>query len=695
MLTVPLLAGVSLPFFGEIVALLTLSVVIAYLCYRIHIVPIAGFLITGVLIGPSALGVVTDMALINNLAEIGVILLLFSIGVEFSLEKLARIKNLVLGGGALQVGITLTVVTLLLMGFGVNVRDSLFTGGLVALSSTAIVLGLLSDRGETNSPRGQTALGILIFQDFAIIAMVLLVPLLGGEGGSTLDLLWALGKALALVAAVLVLARSIVPVVLDRVARTRRQELFILAVVALCFGIAWIVSLADVSLALGAFLAGLVVSESPYSAQAFSEVLPLRTVFNAAFFVSVGMMLDLGFLADHLLLVLGVAAAALLIKILITTGSVLALKYPVRIAAAAGLTLAQIGEFSFVLNIAGRDAGLSPAGLGATGEQTFIAATVLLMLMTPLMSALSPRFGQALEALVAIVSPPDAEVAPPPAHDEADPSTDPVTRADHVIVVGYGPSGQRLVQVLAQTNIPFVIVELNPNLVDTAKAEERPVVFGDASRSHILDVAGVHHAKLCVVAINDRAATERIVRQAEYMNPTLEIIARARFLADVDPLHDAGADVVVPEELETAVRLFATVLQSYRIPADEIRQHVHEAREHDYELFRDEINEAHRMVLAGLSEEGLHTRAVAVRANASAAGKTLDELALRRDHDLTVLAVRRGDRTIASPAGDFRLAPEDRLVLIGASDQFTSCVDLFRDPSLAPETTPAEGSSSA
>ena len=186
------LAGVSLPFFAEIVALLTISVVIAYLCYRIHIVPIAGFLIAGVIIGPSALGLVEELALINNLAEIGVILLLFSIGVEFSLEKLARIKRIVLWGGSLQVLGTLGLVAALAVAWGAGVRDALFTGGLVALSSTAIVLGLLSDRGETNSPTGQNALGILIFQDFAIIAMVLLVPLLGGQGGSTTDLLLAI-----------------------------------------------------------------------------------------------------------------------------------------------------------------------------------------------------------------------------------------------------------------------------------------------------------------------------------------------------------------------------------------------------------------------------------------------------------------------------------------------------------------------
>jgi len=228
-------------------------------------------------------------------------------------------------------------------------------------------------------------------------------------------------------------------------------------------------------------------------------------------------------------------------------------------------------------------------------------------------------------------------------------------------------------------------VELNPELVTKAESAGLSVVYGDASREHILEVAGVHHAKLCVVAINDRDATERIVRMAEYQNPTLEIIARARFLADVDPLHDAGADVVVPEELETAVRLFATVLRSYRVPNDEIQRHVQEARAHDYELFRDDLSMAHHMVLEGLSEDGLHTRTVAVRAEAYAAGKTLEELALRRDYGLTVLAVRRDDQMMSSPAGDFRVEPGDRLVLTGDAEQFDTCCSLFRDPTLAPE----------
>ena len=546
-------AGAVPPFFGEIAVLGALSVGIAYLCYRLHLAPIAGFLIAGVVIGPNALGLVEDLELVNQLAEIGVILLLFTIGIEFSLEKLARIKRLVLGGGTLQVVGTVAAVTGLCVAFGVDLRSALFTGFLVSLSSTAIVLGMLADRGETDTPSGQASLGILIFQDLAIIVMVLLMPLIGGQGGSTLDLLLALGKAILIIGGVVLLARKVIPPLLERVAATRRTELFLLTVIAICFTTAYVLGLADVSLALGAFLAGLIVSESPYSTQALSEVLPLRTVFNAAFFVSVGMLLDLRVLVDALPLVLGAVAVVLVVKLLVTMGSLLVLNMPLRIATGTGLLMAQIGEFSFVLDVAGRDVGLTPAGLGPLGQQVFIATTVLLMLATPLFAEAGPKLGRLLERLLGRVYAPSAETVNGEAGGHG------VGLEDHVIVAGYGPGGRRLARVLRQTDIPFVVVDLNPQNIADAKANDLPAVYGDATRPHVLEVAGIEHAKTMVVAINDRNATLRTVQMAHYENPTLQIIARADFLDDVDRLHDAGAEIVVPAELETAVRLFAAV----------------------------------------------------------------------------------------------------------------------------------------
>ena len=672
-----LLAAVGLPFLAEIAALFAASVLVAYLCYRVGLVPIAGFLLAGVLIGPGALGLVEDQALIDMLAEIGVILLLFTIGIEFSLEKMARLGRAIILGGGLQVGLTVATVTLLLLAFGVDVAAGLYTGCLVALSSTAIVLGLLAERGTTGSPDGQLALAMLIFQDFAIIAMVLFVPMLGGTGGTAFDVLRALGEAVVLIAGVVVLARKAVPWLLDQVARSRRQELFLLAVVAVCLGTAWITSLANVSLALGAFLAGMVVSESHYRTQALSEILPLQTIFSAVFFVSVGLLLDVSFLMQNPLLVLGVAVGLLLVKGVITTGSALVLGYPVRIAAAAGLALAQIGEFSFVLDRVGRSVGLSPAGFGTTGEQTFIAVSVLLMMLTPFLVKAGPGFGRRLEA--------SALGRIGTGRVQADAKAV-VKLEDHVIVVGYGPAGRRLVRVLKEAGIPFVVVELNPSSVKEMRQEGIAVIYGDAARVHILEQAGVHRAKLCVVAINDEDAVAGIVRLAHYQNPTLQIIARTRFLHRAERLHDAGADIVVPEELETSVRIFSHVLGAYMIAPDEVDRLIRAIRADDYGIFRGSIQEAHLMVLQGLDEEGLHTRAVAVREGAPVAGKTLSDLQLRQQFGITVLAVRRAGKTLGNPAGDFRVQLGDRLILIGLAERFAACADLFR------ATPPPDGS---
>ena len=659
-----------LPQLNEIAALLVVSVAIAYLSYKVRLVPIVGFLLAGVAIGPNALGIVQDQALVDVLAEVGVILLLFTIGIEFSLEKLAKIRRAIVIGGGMQVGLTIAVVAGGLLAAGVSWQEGVYTGCLVALSSTAIVLGLLAERNETGSPAGQLALAILIFQDLAIVAMVLIVPMLGSGGGTLGDLALVLGKAGLLIAAVVLLARRAVPMLLERVARTRRQELFLLSVVAICFGTAAGSSVMGVSLALGAFLAGLVVSESPYSGHALSEVLPLRTVFNAVFFVSVGMLLDLRFLVENPLLVLAAAGVVIVVKFVITGASVLALGYPVRIAAAAGLTLAQIGEFSFVLERAGRTAGLSPMGLGEAGAQLFIAVTVLLMIATPFKIAAGPRFGSALAMrLGRRGSQPEDSTA-----GEAG------SLEDHTIVIGYGPAGRHLVRTMRDTGIPFVVVELNPQSMDDLKAEGLRAVYGDATQQHTLEAAGLKYAKLCVIAISDPTAAPRIVHLARHLNPTLQVIARTRFFTDVERLHQLGADVVVPEELETTVRLFSHVLGAYFVPPAEVERQIAALRAEDYRVLRGSIQEAHLMVLEGLDEEGLHTRAVAVRKGAPAAGRTLAELALRQRYRLTVLAVRRDGKTVGSPAGDFCPQPGDRLVLVGTAADFAESADLFRTP---------------
>lgn len=660
--------AVALPFLNELVALFLVSVGIAYLCYRLKLPPIVGFLIAGVIIGPNALALVPDQELVNILAEIGIILLLFTIGLEFSLEKLSRIRKAILVGGGLQVTVTTLAVVGILAVFGIALNTAIYTGFLIALGSTAIVLGLFSQRGETDTPVGQLSLAVLIFQDLAIIVMVLLVPILAGQSESGLDLLWILGKAILLITLVIILARRIVPWILEKVAQTRQQELFLLTVVAICFGTAALTSMANVSLALGAFMAGLVVSESHFSEQALSEILPLRTIFNAVFFVSVGMLLDLQFVLEYPLLLIGIAVGIIVLKLIITSAGLLTLGYPVRVAAASGLALAQIGEFSFVLERAGRSAGITPAGMGNLGSQMFIAISVLLMVLTPFLLNAGPSLGRALAKT-------PLRRLGQSGNLDSDNKTD---FKDHVIIVGYGPAGRHLEQVLRDSGIPYVIIEMNPESVKEMQEHGIPAIYGDASRQHILELAGISKAKMCVIATNDPSSSPRIIKVARHNNPTLQIVVRTRYLTDVDRLDKMGADIVIPEEMETTVRIFSHVLGAYMISQDEIEEHIRTLRAHDYEFLRGSVQEAHLMVLKGLDKEGLHTRSIVIRKNTPVAGKTLQELQLRNKYNLTVLAVQRDDQTIGNPSGGFRIQSGDRLILVGLADRFAECSELFR-----------------
>jgi len=662
--------AVSLPFLNEIVVLFLVSVLIAYVCFRIKLVPIVGFLIAGVIIGPNALGLVQDQELVDMLAEIGIILLLFTIGIEFSLEKLSRIKNAIIVGGGLQVLFSIIAVVGVLSFFNVEWKVAIYTGCLVALSSTAIILGMLSEQRKTDTPIGRLSLAVLIFQDLAIIAMVLLVPVFSGKGDSPSAVLIILGEAIILVIAVLILARKVVPWILEKVANTRRQELFILTVMAICFGIAALTNLANVSLALGAFLAGLVVSESNYSDHALSEILPLKTIFNAVFFVSVGMLLDVRFIFQYPLLLLGVTVGVLILKFVLATSSLLVLGYPIRISAATGIVLAQIGEFSFVLERAGRSAGLSPGGFGDVGSQIFIAVSVLLMLLTPGFLKISSGLGDLLDKT------PLKYFGRKNRNSKQD---EKAKLEDHVILIGYGPTGRNLARVLKESGIPFIVIEMNPRSVDEMRNDGIKAVYGDASRSTILEYANIYSAKLCVIAINDYETNPRIIKLAKYLNPTIQVIVRTRYLSEVSFLEDVGADSVVPEEMETVIRIFSSVLNAYMVQEQEIQRHISELRNEDYQIMRGSIREAHLMVLQGLDDEGLHTRAVAVRKGSLAADKSLSELKLRNTYEITVLTVHRNGKNIGNPAGDFILQPGDRLVMVGLAARFAEAAEIFRE----------------
>ena len=667
----PLLAAVAETphFFAEIAAILVIGAVVAYVAFRFGLVPIVGFLLAGVLIGPSGLGLVRDRALVDAAAEVGVILLLFTIGIEFSMEKLSRIKRLIFIGGGLQVVLASVLTMGLLAALGVAWKTGLYTGFLLALSSTVIVLKLLADRGETNSEQGQAALGILIFQDLAVVAMVLVVPMMGGAGGSALDVGVALGKAALIIALVLLFARRVMPRLVEAVARTCSPEIFLLTIIAICFGTAYLTSLAGVSLSLGAFLAGLVVSESPFSEHALGEILPLQILFSATFFISVGMLLDLGFLVQHLPLVLAAIGLVLLIKLLTTGAAVAVLRARPAITAATALMLAQVGEFSFVLERVGAQVGLFPAGLAESGSQAFIAATVLLMVGTPALSAVGGLISRRLDfnaGSAAKARMEDSEAAEV-TYENAE---------NHVIVAGYGRAARQLAHALGHAGIPFVITTLSPAGANEAEEAGHRVLRGDSSRQRTLQLAGIERAKMLVIADDDPAMAERIAAVARTLNPTMRLVVRTRYESEVAPLHGAGTDRVITEELESVLQVFAEVLRTYRIAPEEIEAREEVIRQGDYAGLVDVAPGT--IAACNLDADCLDARTVVVRETAPAAGSTIHSLDLGHRFGIVVDRVRRAGTVWPRAELDFVLAPGDELDLRGTASSFASAAALFR-----------------
>ena len=654
------------PVLVQLVALVVSSAVFAYVCQRLRILPIVGFLIAGVVIGPNALALVTDHTLIDAVAEIGVILLLFTLGIEFSLDRVWRIKRAIFVGGGLQLGLTIAAAAAIMFLAGVGWRTGFYTGALIGLSSTAIVLRVLGERSELLNAKGQLSLGILIFQDLAIVGLVLIVPLLAGNGGSAIDIVRNLAVAAVIVVLIVVGARSLMPLILERVARTCAPEIFLLTIIAICLGTAWLTSLAGVSLSLGAFLAGLVVSESRFSHHALAEILPLQILFSAVFFVSVGLLLDLGFAASHPMLILGAVVAVVVVKSLATMFASRLLGYSWAVSGATALLLAQIGEFSFVLERVGRSAGLFPAGIEGVGNQTFIAAAVLLMAGTPLLAAA----GRKLESLHAARAVEEVARAA-----ELEPPAEPLAIENHVIVAGYGSAARYLTRVLRDSGVPFVILTLSPTGATEAENEQLPVIVGDYSRRVLLERANIDAAKMLVIADDAPDMARRVVAVARGLNPTLHILVRTQLTSEIDALLGEGADRVLVDELEIGVQLFTLVLDEYRVSKEEIRDHEETVRAGGYAALRTGIGMAPVVVCDDLDESCFETRTFTVRRRADDARLTIGDLA-----GVQVSSVERDGTRIESPPPDFELAPGDRLTARASAQSFAGAARQLRTP---------------
>jgi CPA2 family monovalent cation:H+ antiporter-2 len=533
----------------ELVVIFAVAVATVLVVRRLGVPSIAGFILAGILVGPNALGVVGDVHEVELLAEVGVALLLFGIGLELSLAKVRRLWRLVLVGGFLQVFTTAAVVVIVLRFSGFHIGTSVFFGFVIAVSSTAVVLSALRTRGDIDAPHGRLTLGILVFQDLCVVPMILMVPLLSGSVPVTALALAAV-KSAAVLVAVLIGARLLAPRLLAAVAHTRQRDVFVLSVFLVCIGTAWLVTGAGVSLALGAFLAGLVVAGSEYRHQALSDLIPFREVFASLFFVSVGMLLSPRTILDNTLPIVAFLGAIVVGKAAITTVVSLALRLPLRVSILAGLALAQVGEFSFVLLAAGRDAMALPQPFTAN----LTAAIVLSMMITPVLITISPHVAAGMGRAPALTR--RLEIRTP-----ADRPQNAGPMKDHVIIAGYGLTGQELARSLEDCGVPYVVVDLNPDNVRQSLLRAEPAYFGDVTSAEVLESLGVARARELVLAINDIDATIRSVHAARRLAPSLPILVRSQYAADVHRLIKAGATDVVVAELEGSVEVTRRMLE--------------------------------------------------------------------------------------------------------------------------------------
>ena len=654
----------------SLVIILSVSALIVFALSRVKIPPLVGFLLAGVIIGPHGLALLNDTHAVEIMAEIGVVLLLFTIGIEFSLSSLMRMKKAVIAGGGSQVLLTIGLSALISYAVTRSLNMSIFFGFLIALSSTAIVLKMLTEKGDLDSPHGRMMVGILIFQDLCVVPLMLLIPSLTGATIDLIDIALKMGKAAFIIVAVLLSARWLVPWLLHHIVHTRSRELFIATIILLCLGIAYLTSKFGLSLALGAFLAGMVISESEYAHQATSDILPFKESFMGLFFVSAGMLMNIGFAADNYL---KVAIAVLLIfclKLLTGTLSSLVSGSPFRIALHAGLGLAQIGEFSFVLAIAGREAGL----ISEDFYQIFLSSSVVTMMLTPFILNAAPSVSgwvasrHLMKRLAQIKK--GSERAGHPAR-----------RQGHVIIIGFGLNGRNLARVLAEADIPYVVLEMNPDTVQKMKKKNEPIYYGDGTSLEILHNLSITKARLLVVAISDPASTRRIVSIARHENPDLFIIVRTRYLIEVEDLRALGADEVIPEEFETSIEIFSRVLNQYNFPSNIIFEMADKIRSNSYTALRKlDLPKQHLFEKSEWLPE-IEMDGYKVPEDSFMIEKSIADLQVRKKTGVTVIAVRRGTDVITNPTPAFRFRQDDIVLFTGEREAMRTSLQYFRGTS--------------
>ncbi|MCC6747457.1 MAG: cation:proton antiporter [Deltaproteobacteria bacterium] len=647
-----------------------LAALVTVLLAKARVPTVAGLLVVGALLGPFDLGLVRNAEAIETLAELGVVFLLFTIGLEFSTDRLRRVLGNAALGGLVQVLTTLAGGTGIATLLGHDLRRATFYGLACALSSTAIVLRALGDRGEVDAPHGRFTVGTLVLQDLCVIPMLLVVPALAGKGtasATALALGWALAKAALVVTAVLLAARLLLPRALRFVDAARSREVFLLAILTACVGTAWLTSLAGLSLALGAFLGGMVIADTDFQHRAMGDILPLRDALMSVFFISLGMLFD-----ARLVLARPAAVGGLLLALLVGKGVLAALaallvRLPARSAWLAGLSLAQFSEFGFVILKLGQAAGLTDRSTSGL----ILAAGILSMFFTPLLIALGPRITLA-ETLLA----PLARWLR--AHSLPEGGGVPATEG-HTVIIGYGLAGRIVSRALGATNLRHIALELNIETVRRARAAGEPVEYADATSPEALAHANVAGARAVVVAINDPQAALRVVDTLRRVAPEVPLFVRTRHLAESERLLALGATDVIAEEVEASIEILVRLLRRLELPRNVIDRRVEAARE-EHRTSRREVSVPRATLAEHEALAHLKIESLLVTSDSPCAGRTALELDLRRRTGALVVAIRREGKLLEHPGPQEPLRVGDVVYLVGSRESIRDALVLLGEP---------------
>ncbi len=642
-----------------VLALLAGAVLVVGIFRSLNLPPVLGYLMVGAAVGPHAMNLMPDTGGARYLAEFGVVFLMFTIGLEFSLPRLYSMKRIVFGLGAMQVlaSIVLAMIAGRIGGLGWGAGFAL--GGTLAMSSTAILSKLLSDRLELDSRQGRETIGVLLFQDLAVVPLLILIPALSGPADALFDTLaLATAKAVALLALVLFFGQRVMRTWFFYVARQKSAELFMLNVLLITLGLAWLTEIVGLSLALGAFLAGMLISETEYRYHVEEDIKPFRDVLLGLFFVTVGMFLDVGQIILSLPAVLAMLAALLVGKFLIAGAASRLLGSPQGTAARTGLWLCAGGEFGFVLLSQIDEARLLPPAL----SQVVVAALVLSMLLAPLIV-------QASEKIV-------LRLVPSEWMSRSLQLTSIATQSmfvdKHAILCGFGRNGQYLGRLLEQEGITYIALDLDPERVREAAAAGETVVFGDAAKRETLMAAGIARASVVVITYADTDAALRAMSMVRACRPDVPVVVRTADERDLEKLQEAGAAEVVPESVESSLMLASHALALVGIPLPRILKRIREIRAERYHLLRGIYRGGEHLHEESLEErQQVRLHSVPLEAGAYGIGKSLAELRLR-ELGVEITAVRRQRIRVVDPVPETRLELEDVLVLLGTPSQIAS-----------------------